>query len=265
MGNRVVSAKRLPVCEVTSNAVGVATNFPIGLTYEELLYWYWVPNLNYATISSNASISSYIIDDNGHTANSSVSFQPSVISGYYKYGNPITITNEHGLVCPEIYSSFTKQFNDSHCTDPIEEKYACMTDTINSLIVIDFNQINLHNGLYYPYVYADISGSDFTQNFHPEEEDGSNGSFGWSTEFGSENPIPGYYQLWYSIQLQVFNKTAYIYGGIADYGPSTVSGWSYTLPSYLSLIPKNYWAYSTRDGRNVYDELTGEQLNSPFA
>jgi hypothetical protein len=262
MGNRVVSAKRLPVCEVTSNAVGVATNFPIGLNYEELLYWYWVPNWNHATIYSISSASSSVTDDNLNTTSASTSFVPSVVGGYYKYENPITITNENKLVCSGIYGLLQRQFDNGSCTEQIDGKYACVTVTIKSSIVVDFNQINLHNNLYYPYVYAEILGFDFLQIYHPELEEGSNFGFGWATYNPVENPTPTTTD-WSSIPLNVFNKTAYIYGGISDYGLHT--GYSYSLPSSLSLFPTSYWPYASRAGTAIYDTLTGAQLQSPFA
>jgi len=262
MGNRVVSAKRLPVCGVSSGAVGVTTNFPIGLSYAELLYWYWVSNWNNVTISSNASASSSVTDDNSQTANSSISFSSEIVGGYYKSGNQITITNEKELVCDGIYGVFTKSLNDNHCTNPIDEKYACVAVHINASISIDFNQINFSDGLYYPYVNAQISGGDELSIFHPELEQGSNFGFGWSTENPVENPLPGFTD-WSSIELNAFGKTARIYGGISDYGSH--SGYSYTLPSFLSLEPTSYWPYATKIGNVVYNTETGEQLNNPFS
>jgi hypothetical protein len=262
MGNRVVSAKRLPVCEVSEGSVGVATNFPIGLTYDELLYWYWVANLNNAKISCDIAASSSVTDDNSHTANVAVNFSDSIVSGYYKDGNPIEITGEKQLVCSGIYASFAKQFSDSKCTDPIDGKYACVTVQVNSTIVIDFNQVNLNGGLYYPYVHAEVSGSDDLAIFHPYLEQGSNFAMGWSTENPVENPLPGY-STWFTIPLSVFNKTAYIYGGIFDYGSG--SGYTHTAPSHLSLLAIEWWEYATKGGLPVYDSATGTQLNNPFS
>jgi hypothetical protein len=262
MGNRVVSAKRLPVCGVSEGSVGVATNFPIGLTYEELLNWYWVANWNNATISCDIAASSSATDDNSHTAYASVGFADSIVSGYYKDGSAIEITSEKQLVCSGIYASFGKQFSDSKCTDPIDGKYACVNVQVGSTIVIDFNQVNLNEGLYYPYVHAEVGGNDDLAFFHPELEQGSNFGMGWSTENPVENPFPGY-STWFSIPLSVFNKTVDIYGGIFDYGSG--SGYTHTAPSHLSLLARRWWEYAGTNNYPIYNPFTGEQLQDPFS
>jgi len=252
MSDRVISTKRLPTCvitEVGSSGVGIGTYYPIGLTYDELLYFYWVPNWNQGTFSVDSSANSSVYE-----VTASISISEINTSGYKLEidGSPLTITRERKLVCSGIYSEYINnayQINYSVNGSSVEVN-------INSRILFSFNHITYYNGSYYPFVICEISGGDNIIDV-PLERNYSNFDF----SFSSLNTPSVDYDL--TIPLTLFGKTINISGFLNDVGYGT--GYGYTLPTSMSLVPTSYWPYASTNNTPIYNTSTGAQLQSPFA
>jgi hypothetical protein len=244
MGDRVIYTGCTPAEAATAGDVGVATNYPIGLTREEYFHYYWVATLNSLQITAPASVQisalSLLVEFTTATANNKSTPE---------------ITRERELVCGNPSKGFLEKSSGDG---------EGVSAEVGVEVIINMSLTKLYDELYYPFIYVRAFGNDS----YPE---GSDGGWGFATDVPVNGEYPDneypWYHRHYSIPLLMFGKTVQIYGDVNDFNqpPEAPSSPIFTPPTSVTINVLSYWPYAAKDGSPIYSTYTGAQFQSPFA